>query len=107
MTIDCAFKGHVQRAATCEMEAKSFFKTAKGTLWPLCPSCAERHKKLILDLTRKQKLPVGSVAGAVFDLPLDDPDLLAAFKAQDPQRIESVIGQVDARYAELAKREPN
>jgi len=107
MTIDCAFHGHVQRANTCEGQAASFFRTAKGTLWPLCPSCAERHKQLILDLAKKQKLPVGSLAGAVFDLPLDDDEILAAWKAQDPQRIEGVINQVDARYAELAKQAPS
>jgi len=103
MIIDCAFHGHAQRADICEGQATSFFRTAKGTLWPLCPPCAERHKQLILDLTRRQKIPVGSVAGAVFDIPLDDAEVLAAFQAQDPKRVEAVIGQVDARLAEILR----
>lgn len=102
--IDCAFKGHVQRANICEEQATTFFRTAKGTLWPLCRPCAERHKQLSLNLAKSGKLAVGSVAGAIFDLPLEDPGVLATWEAQDPQRIEAIIGQVDAQYTELIEQ---
>ncbi len=102
--IDCAFKGHGQRATICEEQATSFFRTAKGTLWPLCRPCAERHKQLSLDLAKSGRLAIGSVAGAIFDLPLDDAEVLATWEAQDPQRIEAIIGQVDARHTELIEQ---
>jgi len=102
MTIDCAFKGHTQRASSCEKQATSFFQSAKGTLWPLCPSCADQHKKLIMVLAKK--LPSAALAGATFDLPLDDADLQVTYASQDPSRIDGVIRRVDAEYTELLEQ---
>lgn len=99
--IDCAFKSHTCRADVCQGEATSFFRTAKGTHWPLCPACSDRHKDISVSLAKDGKLAVGPIAGAIFDIPLDDPEALAAWRAQDPQRIQEVIRTVDAGYTEL------
>jgi hypothetical protein len=93
--INCAFHGHVQRANTCEGAAQSFFRTAKGTLWPLCGACAQRHKELVLKVAQSGGIDAENAAGAVFDISLDDPDTLAGWEAQDPEMIQRVIRAVD------------
>jgi len=95
MTVYCAFKGHIQRANICQGEAKSFFRTAKGVLWPLCQACADKHKQLVLGATKEGNIRLENLAGAVFDIPLDDTESLTAYQAQDPDKIRRIIQTVD------------
>ena len=101
--IPCAFDGHAQRASICRGEATSFFRTAKGMLWPLCQACSDQHKKLVLDLAKDGPVKVEHLIGATFDIPLDDPETLLAWRAQDPEKVQSVIRSVDERAAQSAK----
>jgi len=96
--ITCAFQGHPQRVAICQGKAKSFFRTAKGILWPLCQACSDQHKKQVLDLAQKEGGPiqVDHLKGALFDIPLDDYVTLTAWNLQDPRLIQEVIQKVDA-----------
>lgn len=98
--IHCAFHGHIQRASICQGEARNFFVTAKGTVWPLCEACAQRHKELVLRVAKNGGLDAENAAKAVFDIPLDDPEALSVWKAQDPEKIQRVIRMVDERYLE-------
>lgn len=91
--IRCAFDCHVQRVGICEGSAMSFFRTSKGTLWPLCRACACRHKELVLRVARD--VDIGSVAGATFNIALDDPEALSTWRVQDPGRIQRIIQAVD------------
>lgn len=100
MSIRCAFDGHTQRASICQGEATSFFKTYKGTLWPLCPMCSDRHRDLVLKVAQRGDINAAIAAGATFDIPLDDPKALAAWKAQDPEKIQKVIRAVDVMWAD-------
>lgn len=99
--IDCAFRGHSCRADICQGTAVSFFRTAKGTLWPLCQACSDKHKDISVSLVKDGKLAVIPIAEATFDIPLDDPEALAAWKAQDPRRILDTIQAVDDLHAEV------
>lgn len=90
--IRCVFEGHAHRRDICQGEAQSFFRTAKGTLWPLCQPCAERHKEMILQIATDGTL---NVETAVFDIPIDDPDAVQAWKEQGPEKIQKVIQAVD------------
>lgn len=99
--IDCVFRGHACRANICQGTATSFFRTAKGTLWPLCPACSDRHKEISVSLVKDRKLAVAPIAEATFDIPLDDPDALATWRAQDPRRILDTIQAVDDIHAEI------
>jgi hypothetical protein len=89
----CAFDGHIQRAKICQGEATSFFRTAKGTLWPLCTACAEQHKKVILAIAHG--VDPNKLIGATFDIPIDDPEAVKMFKDQDPEIIRRIIRRVD------------
>ena len=99
--IDCAFKGHTCRADICLGDAASFFRTANGTMWPLCHACSDKHKDISLNLAKGGQLAVGPLVGATFDIPLDDSEALTAWRAQDPERILEVIRRVDAHYTQL------
>lgn len=96
--IPCAFCGNVHRVDICEREAVVFFRTAKGTIWPFCGPCAERHKETAVQLVADSRLGVMDAVEARFDIPIDDPDTVAAFKAQDPQRILRVLQHADAVF---------
>lgn len=102
--IPCAFDGHAQRSAICQGEAKSFFRTAKGTLWPLCDACAAQHKKLVLDIAKSGSIKVEALAEAVFDISLEDPDALAAYQAQDPEETTDIIRTVDETWAAYSRK---
>ena len=97
MSIKCAFEGHAQRADTCQKEAKGFFRSKKGTLWPLCNSCAERHRKLVLEGLKAGGVTAQKAAKATFDIPLDDPETLEDFRRQDPEVLQSLIRMVDEK----------
>jgi len=96
--IRCAFHAHAQRAVICKGEATSFFKTQKGTLWPLCGPCSERHRQIVLEVIKVGGVHVDAAAAAVFDIPLDDPETLATFRLQDPKALQRVIQAVDERW---------
>ncbi len=98
--IRCAFDGHVQRSNICQGEATSFFRTSKGTLWPLCKACSDRHRKLVLQVAQQGGIDAKNAAGATFDIPLDDPEASEAFLSQDPDKIEKVIEAVDAAWSD-------
>jgi len=98
VTIPCAFEGCIHRVDICEGTATSFFKTAKGTIWPLCRACTDQHKKMAAKLVANDQIEVLTAVGASFDIPLDDADTLAAFRAQDPQRIQRVLDAADAAF---------
>lgn len=95
MCIDCVFSGHVCRRGLCEGAAQSFFRSAKGTVWPLCSACAEQHKRVSVRLAKKGKLAVMPLAGAMFDIPLDDLETLATWRDQDPETVSSIVQAVD------------
>ena len=97
--IDCAFKTHRCRANICLGVASSFFRTAKGTIWPLCSACLDRHKSISVNLLRDGQLAIAPFVEATFDIPLDDPETLAAWRVQDPERILDVIRKVDASFS--------
>lgn len=94
MAIKCVFAEHPQRADTCQKDACGFFRTQKGTLWPLCASCSERHRKLILAGLKAGGVTARKAAGATFDIPLDDPETLEAFQAQGSEILEDIIRSV-------------
>lgn len=96
--IPCAFDGNIHRVDICEHKAAFFFKTAKGTIWPLCRACSDRHKETAVQLVADQRIEVLTAVGATFDIPLNDTETLAAFRAQDPQRIQRVIDKADAVF---------
>lgn len=101
-TIPCAFCGNVHRIDICERDAVMFFRTARGTIWPFCRPCAERHKDTAVQLVADSRVEVMAAVGATFDIPLDDPEALEAFKNQDPHRILRVLQSADAVF----KRKP-
>lgn len=92
--LDYAFRGNVFRADICQGTATSFFQTVQGTLWPLCPSCCDRHKVVAVSIIRNGRLSPDIVERAVFDIPIDTASL-AAFKAQDPARINAAFALAD------------
>jgi hypothetical protein len=102
--IDCAFRGHSCRADICQGTATSFFRTAKGTLWPLCPACSDRHKDISVSMVKDRKLAVVPIAEATFDIPLDDPEALAAWRVQDPRRVSDMIQAVDDLHTEVGRQ---
>jgi len=104
MTIYCAFNGHIQRASICQGEAKSFFRTAKGTLWPLCEACADKHKQLVLNVAKDGTIRPENLAEAVFDIPLDDADALASYQAQDPDKLRRIIQAIDDAWLAYSSR---
>lgn len=97
-SIPCAFAGNIHRVDVCQGTAVVFFKTAKGTIWPFCQGCATRHKETAVQLVASQTIEVLDAVGAAFDIPIDDEETLAAFKAQDPKRIQRVIQLADAPF---------
>ncbi len=94
----CAFDGNIHRIDICQGTAVVFFKTAKGTIWPLCRACSDRHKELMVQLVADQRIDVPTAVGATFDIPLDDAETQEAFKLQDPQRVRRVIDLADAAF---------
>ena len=94
--IPCAFDGNIHWIDTCDGDAVVFFRTAKGTIWPLCKPCAERFKTTAVQLVADQRVDVGNAVGASFDIPLSDAETREAFRAQDPQRIQRVLDKADA-----------
>lgn len=96
--IPCVFDGNIHRVDICQGAAVVFFKTAKGTIWPLCRGCSDRHKETAVQLVADQRIEVLTAVGATFDIPLNDPETLQAFRAQDPKRIQRVIEQADAVF---------
>ena len=92
----CAFLGHWHRADICQRKATTFFCTAKGTLWPLCPACCERHKLVATQLIKSGRVQANIISAAVFDIPID-PDSLDAYQSQDPERIASTFNQADTK----------
>lgn len=102
--LPCAFDGHAHRADICQGVAVVFFRTAKGTIWPLCRACSNRHREVCFKMARDGVIPETDYTEARFDLDLDDSETLAAFKAQGPERIAQILGKVDAKYDELVNR---
>lgn len=100
----CAFFGHGHRAGICQEAATSFFRTAKGTLWPLCPACCDRHKTVSVQMLRQGRLPTATVTRATFDIPIDA-ESLATFRAQDPSRIQTTLAQADEKLLDALKPE--
>lgn len=101
--IPCAFKGNINRIDTCQGNAAVFFRSAKGTIWPLCLGCAERHKETAVQLVADNTVEVQAAVGATFDIPLTDPDAQAAYKVQDPARIARIIEAADAAFAKRSR----
>lgn len=102
----CAFMGHWHRADICERRATSFFCTARGTFWPLCPACNERHKQVAGALAKSGRVAPTIIAKAVFDIPIDE-DSLHAYSVQDPSKISSTFDQADTTlFATLTEPEP-
>lgn len=99
--LPCAFDGHAHRADICEGVAVVFFTTAKGTIWPLCQACSNRHKKVCAEMAQTGRIPQTDYTQARFDIPLEDPETLQAFASQDPRRISKILGKVDAKYDEM------
>lgn len=98
VTIPCVFAGNIHRIDTCQGAAAVFFKTSKGTIWPFCRGCSDRHKDTAVQLVADQRIEVLTAVGSTFDIPLDDPDTLAEFRTQDPQRIQRFLDQADAAF---------
>jgi len=96
--IRCSFEGHACRKAICQGEAASFFRTAKGTVWPLCEACGQRHKTVGMAMVQTGRVEASMVVEAKFDIPLEDEGTRKAFEDQDPGRISHVIGIVDMVY---------
>lgn len=96
--IRCAFEGHRCRATICKGRAASFFRTAQGTVWPLCEACAERHKSVGMAMVQGGRLEVDKIVRAQFDIPIDDEAARHSFAVQDPERIRQVIDIVDMMY---------
>jgi len=92
----CAFHGHSQRSRICQGKASSFFRTAKGTLWPPWSACADQHKKLILRVAQYSGVDVNKIIEASFDIPLTDPEALRAYLVQGSEVLRGIIHQVDA-----------
>jgi hypothetical protein len=46
-------------------------------------------------LAKKGKLAVMPLAGAMFDIPLDDLETLATWRDQDPETVSSIVQAVD------------
>lgn len=103
--IDCAFDGHLYRADICQGKAESFFRTARGTVWPLCPACSAQHKKTMVTLVEHHAIDTNMACGATFDIPLDDRETLASFQRQDPRIIEAVIEQADTQLLTSFRKE--
>lgn len=97
--IRCAFEGHKCRAAICQGRATSFFRTAKGTIWPLCTACSDRHKTVSTSLAQNGRLEVDMVVRAQFDIPINNEVTRQAYASQDPERIRHVIEIVDMMHA--------
>lgn len=95
--IPCAFDGNPHRIDICQGRATVFFRSAQGTIWPLCKGCSDRHKELMVQLVSEQRVGVPSAVGAAFDLPIDDPEVRQAFQQQDPDRIRRLIAAADAQ----------
>jgi hypothetical protein len=49
-------------------------------------------------LVATDKIEVLTAVGATFDIPLEDPETLAEFQEQDPQRIQRVLEKADAPF---------
>lgn len=94
MSIDCIFKKHSCREA-CEGDATTFFQSARGTVWPLCDACAEQHKTVSVRLAKQGRLAALPVAGATYDIPLDNPEILRIWNAQDPKKVLGIVAAVD------------
>ena len=99
----CAFDGNIHRVDVCQGTAIVFFKTAKGTIWPLCQGCSDRFKESAVQLVADQRIEVLTAVGATFDIPLTDAETLEAYENQDPRRIPRVIGQADAAFLRRPK----
>jgi len=95
MTIECVFSGHSLREGLCDGKATSFFRSAKGTVWALCTSCADQHKRVSIGLAKQGRLAIKPLAGATFDIPLDDPETLAIWESQGPETVQGIIQAVD------------
>jgi hypothetical protein len=95
----CAFDGHVHRKDICQGEATSFLRTPRGTLWPFCVPCADRHKTLVTEMIGT-KIDHRHVVATTFDIPITD-ELVEQFRTQDPDDIRRVLARADAMHAEL------
>ena len=93
--IPCAFNGHVCRRSVCKGKATSFFRTAKGTLWPLCDACNDRHKIVGAGMVKRGHPVTAKVIKASFDIPIDNEAVRTEFEAQDPEVITSVVRAAD------------
>lgn len=102
--LPCSFDGHAHRAEICQGTSTVFFKTAKGTIWPLCPACSKKHQEVAAALVKSGSVPESDSSGAQFDIPLSDPQTLQEYAAQDPERVAAIIGRVDAKYGELVNK---
>lgn len=85
------------RRPHCGKEAESFFKTSRGTLWPLCRHCAALHKKLALSIAKKGGVPLNVLAGATFDIPLDNEKAQIEYARQDPETLKEVLRLADRK----------
>lgn len=81
-----------------------FFRSAQGTIWPLCKGCSDRHKELMVQLVSEQRVGVPSAVGAVFDVPIDDPEMRQALEQQDPDRVRRLIATADAQALRQRRR---
>ncbi len=81
-----------------------FFRSAQGTIWPLCKGCSDRHKELMVQLVSEHRVGVPSAVGAVFDVPIDDFEMRQTFDQQDPARIRRLIAAADAQALRQGRR---
>ncbi len=102
--IPCAFDGNPHRIDICQGRATVFFRSAQGTIWPLCKGCSDRHKELMVQLVSEHRVGVPSAVGAVFDVPIDDFEMRQTFDQQDPARIRRLIAAADAQALRQGRR---
>jgi len=87
--------------SSCLGRATGFLRTAKGTIWPLCEACSEHHKTITVQSISKGHLPANSLVDAEFDIPLDDPETLVAYKQQGQSTIREIQGDAAELWNEL------
>ena len=102
--LPCSFDGHAHRAEICQGTAAVFFKTAKGTIWPLCAACSKKHQEVAQALAQNGGIQASDLSGARFDIPLTDPQTIQEHADQDSDRVSGIIGKVDAKYGELVNK---
>lgn len=58
----------------------------------------------MVQLVSEQRVGVPSAVGAVFDVPIDDPEMRQSFQTQDPDRVRRLIAAADAQALRQGRR---